>query len=128
MDDAGRRRVFPDLDGSRVRGLHAPKARAAHPHTMWRVANARRGARARRSDASWPVSDLDFHLDLRLRRTMSKEETSASDLKAKGNAYFLEKKYNEAIATYSDAIALDSSNAVLFCNRAASYLGLEQYV
>ena len=95
---------------------------------MWRVANARRGARARRSDASWPVSDLDFHLDLRLRRTMSKEETSASDLKAKGNAYFLEKKYNEAIATYSDAIVLDSSNAVLFCNRAASYLGLEQYV
>ena len=91
---------------------------------MWRVANARRGAR--RSDASWPVSDLDFHLELR--RTMSKEETSASDLKAKGNAYFLEKKYNEAIATYSDAIVLDSSNAVLFCNRAASYLGLEQYV
>lgn len=59
---------------------------------------------------------------------MSSEETSALDLKAKGNALFLEKKYNEAIAAYSDALAIDNSNAVLFCNRAASYLGLEQYV
>ncbi|KZV60725.1 hypothetical protein PENSPDRAFT_644065, partial [Peniophora sp. CONT] len=58
---------------------------------------------------------------------MSSEGKSALDLKAKGNALFLEKKYNEAITAYTDALAIDESNTVLFCNRAASYLGLEQF-
>ncbi|VDB94316.1 unnamed protein product [Peniophora sp. CBMAI 1063] len=58
---------------------------------------------------------------------MTTKEQTILELKSKGNAYFVEKNYNEAVKAYSDALALDDSNAVLFCNRAASYLGLEQF-
>ncbi|KAL4527495.1 hypothetical protein Ndes2437A_g02656 [Nannochloris sp. 'desiccata'] len=49
---------------------------------------------------------------------------SAEELKAKGNAHFVNKEYKEAIKAYTDAIELDSSNAVLYSNRSAAHLGI----
>jgi ankyrin repeat protein len=47
---------------------------------------------------------------------------SAEELKAKGNAHFLKKEYKEAIKAYTNAIELDTSNAVLYSNRSAAHL------
>lgn len=48
----------------------------------------------------------------------------AAELKAAGNKLFTEKKYDEAIKVYGDAIAVQE-NAILYCNRAASHLALQ---
>jgi tetratricopeptide (TPR) repeat protein len=48
---------------------------------------------------------------------------SADELKAKGNAAFAAKNYDEAIDFFSQGIALDASNHVLYSNRSACYAG-----
>ncbi|CAO1638470.1 unnamed protein product [Sympodiomycopsis kandeliae] len=56
---------------------------------------------------------------------------SVAELKAKGNAEFAAKRYEEAIKHYSDAIAAVSGEAdaphVLHSNRSACYAGLRQW-
>lgn len=47
---------------------------------------------------------------------------SAADFKAKGNEFLQSKKFDEAIAAYTKAIELDSSDHVFFSNRSAAYL------
>ena len=56
----------------------------------------------------------------------SREEAHAraEALKAEANALHLAHKYREAYAKYSEAIAEDGENAVLYANRAASSLEL----
>lgn len=48
-------------------------------------------------------------------------------LKEKGNAALQEGKFDEAIKYYTDAIALDSNNHVLYSNRSAAYAKAEKY-
>lgn len=48
----------------------------------------------------------------------------AAELKAAGNKLFTEKKYDEAIKVYGDAIAVQET-AILYCNRAASHLAIQ---
>ena len=50
---------------------------------------------------------------------------SAEELKNKGNAFFSEKKFPEAVAAFTEAIAVDANNHVLYSNRSASYAGME---
>jgi stress-induced-phosphoprotein 1 len=50
----------------------------------------------------------------------------AAKLKEEGNALFVKKEYGLAIAKYSEAIAADGDNAVLYANRAACQLALHQ--
>jgi len=52
---------------------------------------------------------------------------SADELKAKGNAAFSAKNYSEAIEWFTQGIAVDASNHVLFSNRSASYAGLQEF-
>merc|ERR1712137_959032 len=47
--------------------------------------------------------------------------------KAKGNAAMGQRNFEEAIKHYSDAIALDSANHVLYSNRSAAYASLGKY-
>lgn len=51
----------------------------------------------------------------------------ADELKAKGNAAFSAKNFTEAIGFFTDAIAIDPSNHVLYSNRSASYASMEKY-
>jgi stress-induced-phosphoprotein 1 len=58
--------------------------------------------------------------------------SSVAELKAKGNAAFSAKNYDEAIQHYSDAIAAASDPTadavhVLYSNRSACYSGLKQW-
>ena len=48
---------------------------------------------------------------------------SADELKAKGNAAFSAKNYDEAIDFFSQGIAIDPNNHVLFSNRSACHAG-----
>ena len=48
----------------------------------------------------------------------------SEELKKEGNDAFVRKDFNCAIGLYSEAVALDPSNAVLYSNRSACYLQL----
>ena len=48
------------------------------------------------------------------------EKEQAQKLKNEGNAFMKEKKYQEAVDKYSEAIKVQES-AVFYCNRAAAY-------
>ncbi|XP_046739729.1 stress-induced-phosphoprotein 1 [Diprion similis] len=50
-----------------------------------------------------------------------------SALKDKGNAALQEGKYDEAVNYYTEAIALDGNNHVLYSNRSAAYAKAEKY-
>lgn len=50
----------------------------------------------------------------------------AEALKAEGNALHLAREYQEAYATYSEAIQVVDQNAVLYANRAASGMEMDK--
>lgn len=50
------------------------------------------------------------------------------DYKAQGNKAFAEKQYQKAIDLYSQAIALDKTNPVLYSNRAQCHLNLRDWI
>lgn len=45
----------------------------------------------------------------------------ADKLKNEGNEFMKQEKFSEALEKYKEAIEIDSSNAVYYCNRAAAY-------
>jgi len=51
----------------------------------------------------------------------------AEAFKEKGNRAFSEKKFDEAINFYTEAIKIDSRNHVYFSNRSAAYMGKNMY-
>lgn len=57
--------------------------------------------------------------------TMS-EGSKAQQLKADGNKLFSQQDFKGAYAKYSEAIAEDGTNAVLYANRAACSIGLKK--
>ena len=54
------------------------------------------------------------------------DNSKAALLKDEGNKFFSQKDYVQAFIKYSDAIAEDSTNAVLFANRAACWLAMKK--
>ena len=68
--------------------------------------------------------------DLLSENILSSEEATARSaaLKADGNQLFSQKRYEDAVKVYSEAIAVDNRNAVLYCNRSASFFALHAYV
>ena len=58
----------------------------------------------------------------------SDNKTKASELKEQGNKLYTQKKWDEASQMYTQAIELDASNAVYWCNRAACYIRLKKSV
>lgn len=58
--------------------------------------------------------------------TSEEDKEKAQKLKNEGNQFMKEKKYQEAVDKYSDAIAVTES-AVYYCNRAAAYTSMENY-
>lgn len=57
---------------------------------------------------------------------MSTPTDKAAQLKAEGNALFAKKDFKQAIQKYGEAIDVDGNNAVLYSNRAACHLNLQQ--
>ncbi|TFK41280.1 hypothetical protein BDQ12DRAFT_600655 [Crucibulum laeve] len=51
----------------------------------------------------------------------AEDKAEAEKLKASGNALMSSKKYDEAIDSYTKAVALDPSNPVYYSNRAAAH-------
>lgn len=54
------------------------------------------------------------------------EGSKAQQLKADGNKLFSQQDFKGAYAKYSEAIAEDGANAVLYANRAACSIGLKK--
>ena len=54
-------------------------------------------------------------------------ETSAEELKQKGNSLFRDGEYQTAIRYYTKAIEQDPANDILYSNRAKSYQLLENF-
>lgn len=55
------------------------------------------------------------------------DKAAAEKLKVEGNSQMSAKKYDEAIASYTRAIELDSTNAVFYSNRAAAYISKQDF-
>lgn len=55
------------------------------------------------------------------------QKKKAEDFKNKGNVHMKNSEFQEAVTEYSNAIKLNSNNAVYFCNRAAAYSKLDQH-
>ena len=53
-------------------------------------------------------------------------KTRAEQLKTDGNALYVRNDFPAARSKYTQAIKLDDSNAVLYSNRAATYIALKQ--
>jgi len=58
---------------------------------------------------------------------MSDNKAKAEQLKLTANNLFKENKLHEAIDLYTEAIALDNSNAILYANRSMTYIKIEQF-
>ena len=79
---------------------------------------------------------MPYHIGIHLEPSETATETPISEaqkresdhLKAEGDTLFSQKLYKEAYAKYSDAIQLNGNNAILYSNRAASALSMEEYV
>jgi len=54
-------------------------------------------------------------------------KAKALEAKAKGNGFFKEKKWDDAIKCYTEAISLDNTNASFFSNRSACHAGKEDW-
>ncbi|RDB28672.1 Small glutamine-rich tetratricopeptide repeat-containing protein beta [Hypsizygus marmoreus] len=60
--------------------------------------------------------------------TSTCSNANAERLKALGNTFHVKGQYKQAYQKYSEAIKEDPKNAILFANRAASALGMKQYL
>ncbi|TFY63262.1 hypothetical protein EVG20_g6394 [Dentipellis fragilis] len=74
-----------------------------------------------------PRRQLSLPVEIDYASSMSTSADEAAKLKAEGNAFYVNKQYEEAIAKYSQAIEHDRNNAVLFSNRAACYQALKRF-
>lgn len=61
-----------------------------------------------------------------LKPSLNMSEPTAAQLKDEGNELFRKQDYVGAMAKYTEAIALDDKNAVLYANRAACNHGLNR--
>lgn len=59
--------------------------------------------------------------ELKMPQTSTDDKEAAEKLKSQGNELLKQDRFQEAIDSYSKAIAIDGRNAVYFCNRAAAY-------
>jgi tetratricopeptide (TPR) repeat protein len=55
------------------------------------------------------------------------ERSKAAQLKDEGNIFYAQQNYLQAYIKYSEAIAEDQSNAVLYTNRAACCLEMKKF-
>jgi hypothetical protein len=58
--------------------------------------------------------------------TVCEGSSNVERLKAQGNALHVKGQYEAAYHKYSEAIKADSTNAVLYANRAASSLAMKE--
>jgi len=55
------------------------------------------------------------------------DKTKAAEAKARGNAAFQAKKYQEAVDAFTEAIKHDPSDHVFYSNRSGAYASMEEY-
>ena len=60
-------------------------------------------------------------------RKKKEDQLAATKCKERGNELYKAKKFDEAVAAYDEAIALDPTNMTFLCNKAAVYLTSKKY-
>lgn len=80
-------------------------------------------------DIGNPLNNVDlFDLFINTYVNVNPErKVDAENLKNEGNRLMKEEKYNEALVSYGRAIALDASNPIYYCNRAAAFSRIGDY-
>jgi len=53
--------------------------------------------------------------------------SKAAEAKAKGNSFFLNKQYPEAIEWYTKAIKAEPNDSTFYSNRSAAYMGVNKF-
>ncbi len=80
-------------------------------------------------DTTNPLNNVDLY-DLFLSSFVNvspERKAEAEELKNEGNKLMKEEKYQEALSAYGRAIALDASNPIYYCNRAAAFSRIGDY-
>lgn len=86
------------------------------------------GEQSDADNASDPLSQIDlFQLFLTSVSSSPEKKEQAENEKNEGNRLMKEEKYQEALAAYARAIALDATNPIFYCNRAAAFSRIGEY-
>ncbi|BFZ16381.1 hypothetical protein BsWGS_19420 [Bradybaena similaris] len=72
-------------------------------------------------------AESDISSSLSLHEATAEQKEEAERLKNRGNDFMKQERFSDALESYSQAIRLDSRNAVYFCNRAAAYSKLDKH-
>lgn len=75
-------------------------------------------------------SDPKKVLESELNRTpaaTAEAKKCAEEMKEKGNNFMKNSQVEDALKAYTEALALDPTNAIIYCNRAAAYSKLNQH-
>lgn len=74
------------------------------------------------------IEDKTFDYNL-LEVELPKEENKrlAEEEKKIGNLFYTKKKWDKAVAKYTEGLKYDPTNVVLYCNRSAAYIQLEEF-
>ncbi|XP_063707185.1 small glutamine-rich tetratricopeptide repeat-containing protein alpha-like [Culicoides brevitarsis] len=76
-----------------------------------------------------PINNFDLYelYSSTLLNVTPERKEEAESMKNEGNRLMKEEKYQEALNMYNKAIALDATNAVFYCNRAAAFSRIGDY-
>lgn len=107
-------------------GVVQPKASTSSPRPEDQFPNAGSNEYGSREDQKNPPEAIPR--DSEIAGTSGKKALDVEQLKVLGNASFARKDFDAAIQYYSQALNLDSGNAILYANRAQALLNQGRFV
>jgi hypothetical protein len=95
-------------------------------HCRWPRSTCSNKARPCASFIAPLISDTKHKYSLSPTAIMMAEKVKAAQLKEEGNKFYAQQDYEQAYAKYTEAITEDTTNAVLYANRAACSLAMKR--
>ena len=105
----------------------APKATPAASKPSSTSSNGTKKAEEKKPQAAEPEPEEDLSQLTPAERKKKEDQKAATKCKERGNELYKSKKFDEALAAYDEAIALDPTNMTFINNKAAVYFTSKKY-